>query len=188
MITMIERMMGYLRWLWLRVQFAFQLSCNDAWSRWLTSASFSLLLITHLVVLPAHILGPDIGLRSFQHLTLKITVFAFLFAALESVLINLWVYMIRHKTHCRTAPAAGGIVIGIVSPLLCCTPLLPTILSFLAILFPKAVSGWGITIQYGVNVYQTELLILALGLLLLAIVQNARCLKSEQTMKKCTEE
>lgn len=181
MITMIERMMRYLRCLWLRVQVAFQLTVNDARSRWLTAATFSLVLITHLVVLPAHILGPDIGLRSFQHLNLKIAMFAFLFAALESVLINLWVYMIRHKTHCRTAPAAGGIVIGIVSPLLCCTPLLPTILSFLAILFPTAVSGWGMTIQYSVNVYQNELLSLALGLLLFAIAQNARYLKPNLT-------
>lgn len=140
---------------------------------------FVLLLIAHLVLLPAHILGPEIGLRSFQHISIKIAVFACLFALFESVLINLWVYLLRHKARCKTIPAAGGVVIGVVSPLLCCTPLLPSILSLVAIVFPSAVSGLGIKVQYAVNVYQTELLTLAVLLLLFAIAQNVRYLTQE---------
>jgi hypothetical protein len=168
--------------LWSLVLYAFQIPVEDSHSKRRTAIIFSLLLAAHLVVLPAHVLGSDIGLLSFSHLNLRIVLFAFLFATLESVLINLWVQLKRQKNRCRTAPAAGGIVIGMVSPLLCCTPLLPTILSFAAILFPSTVLGMGLKIQYAVNVYQTELLLLALVLLLGAIVQNAWHLNSGHAM------
>ena len=147
--AMIERVNVDLNRDWLYCLAALQLPTKGPKLKWFTAATFSFLLVIHLIVLPAHILGPDIGLRSFQYISLSIAIFAVLFAALESVLINVWVRLIHQKTHCRTAPAAGGIVIGIVSPLLCCTPLLPSVLSFIAILFPSAVSGMGVTIQYG---------------------------------------
>ncbi|GAC34305.1 hypothetical protein GPLA_3416 [Paraglaciecola polaris LMG 21857] len=38
--------------------------------------------------------------------------------------------------------------------------------------------------QYTVNVYQTELLFLALGLMLFAVIQNARHLNSENLATK----
>ncbi|BCD97726.1 hypothetical protein [Marinagarivorans cellulosilyticus] len=177
-----ERATNSIKRLWSLVVYAFQSPAQDSHSKRRTAILFSLALVVHLIVLPAHVLGSDIGLRSFAHLNLSIALFAFLFATLESVLINLWVQLISQKTHCRTAPAAGGMLIGLVSPLLCCTPLLPTILSFVAILFPSAVSGMGLKIQYAVNVYQTELLLLALVLLLFAIAQNAWYLKSSHTM------
>ena len=151
MNAIVKRATNSIKRLWSLVVYAFQSPVQDSHSKRRTAILFSLVLVVHLVVLPAHELGSDIGLRSFAHLNLRIALFAFLFATLESVLINLWVQLIRKKTHCRTAPAAGGIVIGIVSPLLCCTPLLPTILSFIAILFPSAVSGMGLKIQYAVN-------------------------------------
>lgn len=182
MKVMTERTTNHIKHLWSLVLYAFRLTVQDSHSKRRTAILFSLVLVVHLVVLPAHVLGSDIGLRSFAHLNLSIALFAFLFATLESVLINLWVQLIRQKTHCRTAPAAGGMLIGLVSPLLCCTPLLPTILSFVAILFPSAVSGMGLKVQYAVNVYQTELLLLALVLLLFAIVQNAWHLNSGDVM------
>jgi hypothetical protein len=184
MNAIVERATNSIKRLWSLVVFAFRMPVQGSHSKWRTAILFSLLLVAHLVILPAHVLGSDFGLRSFAHLNLRIALLAFLFATLESVLITLWVQLIRQKTHCRTAPAAGGIVIGIISPLLCCTPLLPTALSFIAILFPSAVSGLGVTIQYTVNVYQTELLILALGLLLFAIIQNARSLSPDHAMTK----
>mgnify|MGYP000520651662 CR=1 FL=1 len=165
--------------LWWRMVSAFRLSMHDKRSKWLTASTFSLLLIIHLVVLPAHVIGSDIGWRSFRYLDLKMLSFALLFAVLESVLINLWMHLLLNKSHCKTTSALGGISIGIVSPLLCCTPLLPTVLSFIAILFPSVVSGLGFKIQYSVNVYQTELLVFALGLLLIAITQNSKYLGYE---------
>jgi len=182
MNAIVKRATNSIKRLWSLVVYAFQSPVQDSHSKRRTAILFSLVLVVHLVVLPAHVLGSDIGLRSFAHLNLSIALFALLFATLESVLINLWGLLIRQNTHCRTAPAAGGMLIGLVSPLLCCTPLLPTILSFIAILFPSAVSGMGLQIQYTVNVYQTELLLLSLGLLLFAIIQNARSLKPDHAM------
>ena len=145
---------------------------------------FGLLLLAHLIVLPADVLGTAIGWRSFQYISPEIAIFALLFASLETVLINLWIHLIREKSKCKKASATCGIFIGVVSPLLCCTPLLPTILSIIAIVFPTAVLGLGIRVQYFVNTYQSELLILALVLLLLAIMQNSLRLNANLTMKK----
>jgi len=64
--------------------------------------------------------------------------------------------------------------IGLISPLLCCSPILPTLPGFVAVIFPSAMLGVGIKVQYFVNVYQTQLFILALFLLLLAIFQNVK--------------
>ena len=184
MSAIVKRITHYSKNLLPRVLLVFQLSTESIQLKLRTMVIFSLLLVTHLVILPAHVLGPNIGLRSFQYLSLKIVLFAFSFALLETILINLWVRLLREKSHCRAAPATSGILIGIVSPLLCCTPLLPTVLSFIAILFPSAVSGMGFKIQYTVNVYQTELLLLALGLLFFAVIQNARHLNPENLATK----
>jgi len=150
------------------------ITLHEKKSKWILFISFSILLLFHLTILPAHILGMDIGLSSFFNLTANIVLFSLLLALSESTLICMWFYLIKHKTQCKTAPAAGGVTIGIITPLLCCSPILPSILSFIAILFPSAISGMGMKVQYMVNVYQTGLLIFALILLLIAIYQNAK--------------
>jgi len=140
--------------------------------KWVGSFLFLVLLAIHLTILPATILGPEIGFQSFQFINRQIAIFAVLFALFESTLIILWWSLLRNKSHCKTAPAAGGVLIGLISPLLCCTPILPTFLSFVAVLFPSLVTAIGFKIQYTVNVYQTQLLIFALLLLGVALIQN----------------
>ncbi len=135
---------------------------------------FCILLLLHLIILPAHILGMDIGFESFYNLDVNSVIFSLLLALFESLLFSMWLFLIKNNRKCKTAPAAGGMVIGLITPLLCCSPILPTILSFIAILFPSAISGIGIKTQYLVNVYQTELLIFALCLLIFATYQNAK--------------
>jgi len=160
---------------------ALQMILMTPWSRVLTPISFIILIILHLMILPAHSLGTDIGLQSFRYITPTIGFFSFLLALSESVLISLWVMLIKQRKHCRTAPAAGGIVIGLVSPLLCCTPLLPTLLGVIALVFPSVGSRYGMKIQYFVNVYQNELLVVALLLIVFSIYQNNKYLNSNST-------
>ena len=136
--------------------------------------SFVVLFLLHLYILPAHILGMDIGLNSFLNLNIEILIFSFLLSLLESILISMLYFLMTNKIHCKTTSAAGGMFIGLISPLLCCSPILPTLLGFVAVIFPSAMLGVGIKVQYFVNVYQTQLFILALFLLLLAIFQNAK--------------
>jgi|GEM_PF-2525011 len=142
--------------------------------RWFAAAIFSLLLIMYLILLPASAIGADIGWRSFQHLDLKIILFSFSLALLESLLISMWVYLSRNKNSCSTGSATGGILVGLFAPLLCCTPMLAILFSSIAIIFPTAVSGLGLQVQYTINVYQTEFLLFALCLLVLATYQNAK--------------
>jgi len=121
--------------------------------KWFFGVSFCILFLLHLYILPAHILGMDIGLSSFLNLNTEIVVFSFLLSLLESIVIAMLFFLIANKSHCKTTSAAGGALIGLVTPLLCCSPILPTLLGFVAVLFPSAMFGVGIKIQYLINIY-----------------------------------
>lgn len=150
--------------------------------RWLMMISFCILLTLHLIILPAHTLGMDIGFDSFYSLDLHSLIFSLLLALFESLLFSMWFFLIKNNRKCKAAPAAGGMLIGLITPLLCCSPILPTILSFIAILFPSVISGTGMKVQYIVNAYQTELLVFALCLLGFAIYQNARVIATNYSV------
>lgn len=147
--------------------------------KWVLLGSFYMLFILHLTILPAHILGMDIGLSSFSNLNTEIIFFSFLLSLLESILISMLFFLIINKKHCKTSSAAGGMFIGLISPLLCCSPILPTLLGAIAVIFPSAMLGVGIKLQYFINVYQTQIFIFALSLLLLAIFQNAKYITNQ---------
>ena len=160
-----------------RLKFAFLLSVESGSTKKISVIVFSVMLFLHLLIFPSEVIGGDIGIESFKNISAQILLLSIVFASLEAVLVNLWVYLIRNKKHCKTAPASGGLLIGFLSPLLCCTPLLPTILSVVALVFPQALTGMGIEIQYFVNVYQLHLMFAALCLLMLAITQNVKSLE-----------
>ncbi|BCE00579.1 hypothetical protein [Marinicellulosiphila megalodicopiae] len=160
-----------------RLQFAFVLTIDSSATQKISMVVFGLMLFLHLLIFPSEVIGGEIGIESFKNISIKILLLSIVFASFEAVLVNLWVYLMRNKKHCKTAPASGGFLIGFISPLLCCTPLLPAILSVVALVFPSALTGQGIEIQYFVNVYQIHLMGLALCLLILAIVQNVKSLE-----------
>lgn len=75
MNAIVKRATNSIKRLWSLVVYAFQSPVQDSHSKRRTAILFSLVLVVHLVVLPAHELGSDIGLRSFAHLNLRIALF-----------------------------------------------------------------------------------------------------------------
>jgi len=142
---------------------------------------FVIFLLLNLIILPAHSLGTDIGLQSFLNLDVTVLLFSIMFATTESMLIILWAILLNQnsmtKKNCSIKSAGSGMVIGFISPLLCCTPVLPTLLSLIAVVIPNFDSKLGVSIQYFTNVYQIPILITALLLMVFSIIQNMKYLK-----------
>ncbi|HDP90189.1 MAG TPA: hypothetical protein ENN42_09625 [Thioalkalivibrio sp.] len=142
--------------------------------RWIALAVFALFLPLYLVTLPASYVGGLISLKALTFLDAKLTAFALVMAALVALLAPLMLYLIRHGHRSAKSTAAGGILIGVFAPMLCCSPLLPLLMGSLAALLPALSGAAGIKVQYFIATHQTELLAAAVVLLVIALYQNAR--------------
>ena len=86
----------------------------------------------------------------------------------------LLVHLVRQGQAAAKASAAGGLALGLLTPILCCSPLLPIALGSLALALPSLVGGWGWRLQGFIATHQYELFAAAALLLLWALYQNAR--------------
>lgn len=136
--------------------------------------SFVFFLLLYLMTLPASYTGGKIGLISFQYLTPRMIIFAFIFALLLTVLIPFIVFLINRSRKGHTASATGGIFISIITPFLCCSPLLPVVLGFIGSIIPILPASLGLTVQEFVVTHQTEIYLVVVALLLLSIYQNSK--------------
>lgn len=142
--------------------------------RWVALAAFVLFLALYLLTLPAAYVGGIISLRALAFLDAKLVIFAVVMAALAAALAPLMIYLIRRGQGSAKSTAAGGVLIGVFTPILCCSPLLPLAMGFLAALLPALSGAAGVKVQYFIATHQTELLAVAVLLLAVALYQNAR--------------
>ncbi len=113
---------------------------------WVTGTlSFAVFLFVYLMTLPATFTGGAIGLVAFTFLTPALAGWSVLLALLLSILIPMTVHLLRRGYRARgaTETAAGGLIVSLVVPLLCCSPLLPIAFSFLAGWIPLLAGGSG---------------------------------------------
>lgn len=95
-------------------------------------------------------------------------------AALVALLLPVMVYVMRQGQHASKTSATGGVIVGLMTPILCCSTALPIALGFVATFFPSLVNALGWPLQGFIATHQTELLTVASALLLFALYQNAR--------------
>lgn len=136
--------------------------------------SFVLFLALYLMTLPASYTGGRIGPAALRFLDAKLMVLSVVMAALIALIIPLLVYLLRQGQRANKASATGGLFVGILTPILCCSPILPVVLSFLAAFFPSLIAPFGWQLQGFIATHQTELFIAAILLLGVALYQNAR--------------
>ena len=136
--------------------------------------SFIFFLILYMLTLPSSYTGGRIGFISFKFLTLEMIIFAILFALLLGVLIPFIVFLIDRRRKGHTTSAAGGIFVSIITPFLCCSPLLPVVLGFIGSIIPILPGSFGLTIQEFIASHETEIYSGAVVLLLLAVYQNSK--------------
>jgi len=151
--------------------------------RWLSVISFALFLMLYLLTLPSSFTGGQIGLISLQYLDASMISLSFIMALLVSMIITLMVWLIRQGQKASKASATGGILLGIFTPLLCCSPIIPVIFGSLASLLPSFIGLSGSLFQGFIATHQIELFTIAIILLLLALYQNARKVMSDSFCK-----
>ncbi|RLA07420.1 MAG: hypothetical protein DRQ59_14445 [Gammaproteobacteria bacterium] len=135
---------------------------------------FCVALPTYLMTLASEYTGGVIGPAALKYLDAKMIVFSLIMSTLVTLLLPVMFYLMRHGFGTTKSSATGGVAIGVLTPLLCCSPLLPLILGFVATFFPALVEMIGWQLQKFIVTHSTELYSLASVLLLVALYQNAR--------------
>ncbi len=128
----------------------------------------------YIFVLPATYTGGRIGLVSLYLLTPDLALFAFLFSALLAPALSFAVYAFQKKQKGqKTSSMTGGLLSSILPPLLCCSPLLPSLAAVASSTIPFAfgVSGF---VQGFTATYEIEIFVAVVGLLFYSLFQNSK--------------
>jgi len=136
--------------------------------------SFVFFLALYLTTLPASYTGGFSSLEALEYLNVTLVSFSILMAALVALMMSLMVYLIRQGHKANKSTAAGGVLIGILAPMLCCSPILPITIGFIATLIPTLIGSFGVQLQGFIATHQLELFTAASLLLLIALYQNAK--------------
>ncbi|GMR00503.1 MAG: hypothetical protein BMS9Abin18_1358 [Zetaproteobacteria bacterium] len=142
--------------------------------QWIAGIGFPVFLVLYLITLPASYTGGYSSFAALKYLTPTLVGFSVLMAALVALLIPLVVYLIKQGRKSSKSSATGGLLVGFLTPILCCSPILPIVISFIASLLPMLGGAFGVRIQGFIATHQIELFITASLLLLFALYQNAK--------------
>lgn len=141
----------------------------------ITLVSFLIFLTLYLFTLPSSYTGGIIGFESLAFLDSQSVFLSTLMAALAALIIAFIVYLFKQGQSASKASATGGVFVGLVTPFLCCSPLLPIVFGLVASLFPALNGSFlGPRVQGFIATHQIELFIVAILLLVLALYQNAK--------------
>lgn len=138
--------------------------------------SFIAFLLLYLFTLPATYTGGRIGLISLRLLNLKLAAFSFIMALLIALIIPFIVYSLKQGAKTRKATSASGFIGSVLPPILCCSPIIPTIAGVLGAVSP-VVFGFSGAVQGFIATNETYILLGATLLLLFAVVQTAKSTK-----------
>ncbi len=137
-------------------------------------ATFVVFLVLYLFTLPAEYTGAVIGPGALQYLSVRLVLFAVALSGLLALVGPMMVFVMREGQRARKATTAGSLLVSLVTPLLCCSPLLPALMGVAAAVLPFVSSTTSLHVQKFIVVYQNELYLGAVLLLGIALVQQAR--------------
>jgi hypothetical protein len=149
-------------------------SSSSAW--FIGAGAFGGFLVLYLLTLPATFTGGAIGFAALAFLTPGLIVWSLLLAGLLAVLVPMTAYLLRrgYHAHAASGTAVGGLIISLVTPLLCCSPILPIIFSFLAGLLPAVAGGTGGRVQGFLATHEWLFFAVSAVLLIAALFWNSR--------------
>lgn len=144
-------------------------------SYWLMGIlAFVLFFIAYLFMLPATYTGGHIGLISLHYFTWRDGIIAFVLSILMGLLIPFIVFSYRMSGSSRKASSAGGLFVSLITPFLCCTPVIPSIMAVVAGILPIIPGTTGVYVQAFIATHELEIYLFAILLLIIALYQNAR--------------
>lgn len=153
---------------------AFQIVFALRTYRWIGAVSFASFLLLYLMTLPSAFTGGRIGPAAMAFLDTTMVIVSVVMSALIASIIPFMVYLIRQGQKASKASAGGGVLVGILTPVLCCSPILPVVMGSVAAVFPSLIGAFGWKIQGFIATHQIELFIFAVLLLVFALYQNAK--------------
>tara|TARA_R110002124_G_scaffold283427_1_gene459403 strand:- start:1868 stop:2413 length:546 start_codon:yes stop_codon:yes gene_type:complete len=136
--------------------------------------SFLFFLLLYAMTLPVEYTAGRIGLASLQYLNWSMGAFALAFALLLGAVIPFTIFAFRQGVKFQKSSTTGGLFVSILTPLLCCSPLLPALMGFLGSIIPLLPAGSSLAVQKFVVIWKTQLYLGSLLLLALALYQNAK--------------
>ncbi|MCW8886693.1 MAG: hypothetical protein OQK12_15810, partial [Motiliproteus sp.] len=136
--------------------------------------SFIAFFMLYLMTLPAAFTGGRVSLESLRFLDAKLITFSIVMAALIAPTLSMMIFLLGQHRRASSRAVAGGLTVGLLTPLLCCSPLLPTLMTVLAGISPALVGTYGWRVQWFIASYQDSLFVGAMLLLALALHQNAK--------------
>ncbi len=159
------------------------LALRDRTGRWVAIAGFAVLFALYAVTLPAVFTGGRMGWVSLQFLTPLQAVIAAALALTLALTLAIMTILLRDGRRASRAAASGSAAVGLITPFLCCSPLLPTLLGSAALVFPALANAAAGTVQGFIATHETEILLVSVLLGLFALYQNARRLAEGQTCR-----
>jgi len=138
-------------------------------------ASFVSFFVLYIFTLPATYTGGRVGIISLQMLTPLQGFFAFVMALFISFIIPFTVYAFKTGGKARKGSTATGFIASVLPPILCCSPLLPTLVATLGAVSP--IFGFSSSIQGFIATNETYILLGATLLLGFALIQTAKSTK-----------
>jgi len=136
--------------------------------------TFGIFMIVYLFTLPAEYTGAVIGPAALRYLDVRLILFAIVLSGLLALVGPMMIYAMREGQKARKATTAGSLLVSLVTPLLCCSPILPALMGTLAAILPFVSSAASLHVQKFIVVYQNELYLGAVLLLMIAVYQQAR--------------
>lgn len=135
--------------------------------------SFIVFLTLYLFTLPATYTGGRIGLVSIQFLNAKLALFSFIMALLVSLIIPFTIYSFKQGKKTMKATSTSGFIGSILPPLLCCSPIIPSIAATLGAVSP-AIFGLSGALQGFIATNETYILSGSTLLLSYSLIQTAK--------------
>lgn len=139
----------------------------------LAVATFLPAVIFYAFTLPATYTGGQVGMVSLRYLTPLLAAFSVVMAGLVATIVSFTAYSLRFGASASTTTTTTGVLGSVLPPILCCSPLLPTIAAVFIGVFPGAFGISG-SVQGFIATYEIEILAAATVVLLYAVLQNAK--------------
>ncbi len=162
---------------WLRpiidLPLAIRLAATDQRARLWGQASFLISLIFYLLALPATDTGGIIGLVSLRFLTCADAALALLMASLLGLTTPLGLYSMRIGVGGKTSTSLIGAILAVLPTLLCCSPVLPLIITTLASTLPIAATI-GSPLQGFIATHEAWIYAIAVSVMGWGLYANAR--------------
>lgn len=149
-------------------------AARDKAARWTAALGMLVGIPLYMVTLLASLTGGRIALANLKLLTPVMELFALAMGILLGLILALMMFLLREGQRAREGLASGGVLLGILTPLLCCSPILPLLLGLLAIAFPALANAAAGALQAFIARHETALLLAALALMVMALHENAR--------------